>query len=250
MAGARVRAIERLAAYEPETGREELIAQIMCGDVRFNEQTVRDPKESVPTDSAVTYRESGFVGRGGIKLDHALNLWSVDVSGKVAVDAGASTGGFTHALLLRGAALIHAVDVGVNQLAYRLRVDPRVVVHERTNIMDLTHLNPVPDFAVADLSFRSLSGAAAHLLNLTADRWGIVLLKPQFEWRDPPENFDGRVPEKAADKIVAETLERLSDEGVYSHGLAESPIRGRSGNREFLVLVRDVAAGPRSASTS
>jgi 23S rRNA (cytidine1920-2'-O)/16S rRNA (cytidine1409-2'-O)-methyltransferase len=250
VAAARVRAIERLAAYDPDTGREELVAQIMCGDVRFDGQTVRDPKESVPSNSAVSYRESGFVGRGGIKLDHALGLWDLHVSGKVVVDAGASTGGFTHALLLRGVARVHAVDVGVNQLAYSIRVDPRVVVHEKTNVMDLTGLTPVPDFAVADLSFRSLCGAAAHLLDLTTERWGIVLLKPQFEWRDPPEDFDGRVPQDAVDGIVAETLERLSGEGVYSHGITESPIRGRSGNREFLVLVRDVAAGHASGSTS
>ena len=241
MGPTRVRAIERLATDEPGTGREELIAQIMCGDVSFNGQTVRDPKELVPASSTVTYREAGFVGRGGIKLDHALDLWDVDVSGQVVLDAGASTGGFTHALLLRGAAAVHAVDVGYNQLAYSLRIDPRVIVHERTNLTELTALNPRPHFAVADLSFRSLSGAAAHLLDLTTEGWGIVLLKPQFEWRDPNLEFDGRVPEDAVDEIVRSTLELLSGEGVFAHATTESPIRGASGNREFLVLV---SAGP------
>ena len=233
----RVRAIERLAAHDPDAGREELIAQLICGDVSFNGQTVRDPKEPVPADSTVTYREPGFVGRGGIKLDHALNLWSIEVSGKVVLDAGASTGGFTHALLLKGASVVHAVDVGYNQLAYSLRVDPRVMVHERTNVNELTALNPVPDFAVADLSFRSLSGVAAHLLGLTSEGWGIVLLKPQYEWRDPGSGFDGRVPEDAVDNIVRVTLEVLSGEGVFAHAITESPIRGGSGNREFLVLI-------------
>ncbi|MEE8441866.1 MAG: SAM-dependent methyltransferase [Spirochaetia bacterium] len=225
-------------ACEPDAGREELIAQIMCGDVSFNDQTVRDPKESVPEDSIITYRESGFVGRGGIKLDHALGLWDVEVSGKVVLDAGASTGGFTHALLLRGASVVHAVDVGYNQLAYTLRVDPRVVVHERTNVGELTALSPIPHFAVADLSFRSLSGVAAHLLALTSEGWAIVLLKPQFEWRNPGLEFDGRVPEDAVDRIVRDTVEHLSREGVFAHAITESPIRGADGNREFLVLVR------------
>ena len=237
MGAMRVRAIERLTAHEPDAGREELIAQLMCGDVSFNGQTVRDPKESVPVDSTVTYREPGFVGRGGIKLDHALELWNVEVAGKVVLDAGASTGGFTHALLLCGASVVHAVDLGYNQLAYSLRVDPRVIVHERTNVSELTALNPAPHFAVADLSFRSLSGVAAHLLDLTTERWGIVLLKPQYEWRDPDSGFDGRVPENAVDNIVRVTLEILSGEGVFAHAITESPIRGGGGNREFLVLV-------------
>lgn len=238
MGAVRVRAIERLAVHNPGGGREELIARIMCGDVSFNDQTVRDPKESVPADSTVTYRESGFVGRGGIKLDHALGLWEIDVAGKVVLDAGASTGGFTHALLLRGASIVHAVDVGQNQLAYSLRADPRVLVHEQTNVTELTNLDPRPHFAVADLSFRSLSGVAGRLLRLTTEGWAIVLLKPQFEWRNPVAEFDGRVPEESADQIVRDTVKLLAGEGVFAHAITESPIRGRSGNREFLVFVR------------
>ena len=244
----RVRAIERLMVYEPDANREELIAQIMCGDVSFNRHTVRDPKELVPADSAVTYRESGFVGRGGIKLDHVLGFWDVDVTGKVVVDAGASTGGFTHALLLRGVSTVHAVDVGYNQLAYTLRADSRVVVHERTNITEISALNPEPHFAVSDLSFRSLCGVATHLLGLTSEGWGIVLLKPQYEWRDADSGFDGRVPEGAVDDIVKDTLNRLAGEGVFTHAFTESPIRGGSGNREFLVLIRDHPGDPVSTN--
>jgi len=164
------------------------------------------------------------------------------------VDAGASTGGFTHALLLRGASTVHAVDVGYNQLAYTLRADSRVVVHERTNITEISALNPEPHFAVADLSFRSLCGVATHLLGLTSEGWGIVLLKPQYEWRDADSGFDGRVPEGAVDDIVKDTLNRLAGEGVFAHAFTESPIRGGSGNREFLVLIRDHPGDPVSTN--
>ena len=239
MKPARMRAIERLLAYDQDTGREELAAQIMCGDVAFNGQLVRDPKEHVAADAAITYRESGFVGRGGIKLDHALDHWKVDVAGKVVLDAGASTGGFTHALILRGAATVHAVDVGYNQLDYRLRTDSRVIVHERTNITAITTLDPPPHFAVCDLSFRSLEGAAVRILELTLERRAIILLKPQYEWRNPSPEFDGRVSDDKVDGIVNDTLLRLSREGVHSREIIESPIRGRRGNREFLVYVSD-----------
>lgn len=232
-----LRAIDRLAAFEPEADREALVADIICGDVTFDGELVRDPKASVPRDSEVAYRAAGFVGRGGIKLDHALTEWEIDVAGKVILDAGASTGGFTHALLLRGAAAVHAVDVGYNQLDYRLRTDPRVLVHERTNIMDVTTLDPAPQIAVVDLSFRSLSGAATHILGLTTEHRAIALIKPQFEWRDSPPGFDGRVPDGNAETIVAKVLDQLLGEGVKSGALIESPIRGRSGNREFLALL-------------
>jgi len=236
----RVRAIDRLAAHEPGADREQLAARILCGDVLFDDQTIRDPKENVPAACTVSYARATFVSRGGSKLDHALKTWSIDVHGKVAVDAGASTGGFTNVLLERGAAVVHAVDVGHNQLAYSLRTDQRVRVHENTNILSVSVLDPTPAFAVADLSFRSLCGVARHLLDLTTERWMIALVKPQFEWRSPPPEFDGRVPDVAARDIVADTLMRLAAEDAFAHQVVESPLRGRSGNREFLVLLKSV----------
>ena len=248
MATRRVRAIDRLASARPGTPREQLLSLILCGDARFDGQLVRDPAELVARDAAVTLEPRGFVGRGATKLDHALLLWNLPVAGKVFLDAGASTGGFTQALLLRGAEAVHAVDVGYNQLDYALRTDPRVIVHERTNIMDIHALDPPAAAAVADLSFRSLVVAARRLLDLAAERWAVLLMKPQFEWRDPPPGFDGTVPDDAVQGIVMETVARLAEEGVHAHACAESPIRGRAGNREYLVLVRHVPAADGGAA--
>ena len=247
MAARRIPAIERLLTIRPDAGREELAALIMCGDVLFEGETVRDPQAPVPVQARVTFKPQQFVGRGAIKLARALDEWTLDIGGKVFVDVGASTGGFTDVLLRRGAAAVHAVDVGYNQLDYRLRSDPRVHVHERTNIMHITQLDPRPDAAVADLSFRSLAGAARHALGMTAEQWGVVLVKPQFEWEEPPPDFEGKVPEDAVAGVLIRTLSRLAAESVYAHACIESPIRGRYGNREFLVLVRsrrpDVSPG-------
>lgn len=234
---ARIRAVERLAALDPHAPRERLISLILCGDVEFDGEVVRDPKSLVRPECSVEFHSGSFVSRGGLKLEHALDTWHIDPRGKVVVDAGASTGGFTDALLRHGAAAVHAVDVGYNQLDYRLRTDPRVHVHERTNIMDVTRLEPRPHFGVIDLSFRSLRGAARHTLELTLESFVVALLKPQFEWRDPPGSFDGRVPDDRVDSIVTSTLEGLREESLAHAELTESPIRGRGGNREFLVLL-------------
>lgn len=234
---ARIRAVERLVILDPQAPRERLVSLILCGDVQFDGEVVRDPKSLVLSDSNVEFRSGSFVSRGGFKLEHALDTWRIDPEGKVVVDAGASTGGFTDALLRHGAAVVHAVDVGYNQIDYRLRTDPRVHVHERTNIMDVTRLEPHPHFGVIDLSFRSLRGAARHILDLTRESFVVALLKPQFEWRDPPDTFDGRVPDDQVDFIVRSTLEGLREESLVHTELIESPIRGRGGNREFLVLL-------------
>jgi 23S rRNA (cytidine1920-2'-O)/16S rRNA (cytidine1409-2'-O)-methyltransferase len=242
VAARRVRAIDRLAVERPGADREQLAATIVCGDVTFDGQVVRNPKELVSSTSVIERVDSGFVGRGGTKLDHALLTWEVPVAGKIFLDAGASTGGFTDALLRRGAACVHAVDVGYNQLDYRLRTDPRVLIHERTNIMEITDLDPEPHAAVVDLSFRSLRGAAAHILGLTRERWAVMLLKPQFEWREPPAEFNGLVPDDRVAAVVLDAVGALLSESVHVHRCLESPIAGRSGNREFLLLVRDAPA--------
>ncbi len=245
---ARIRLLDRLCELYPESDREELLALVLCGDVSVEEERVRDPRALVVRDARISIAtdESGpprYVGRGGLKLDHAIREWHLPVSGKVFLDAGASTGGFTDCLLAHGARHVHAVDVGYNQLDYRLRRDERVEAHERTNIMHVSSLDPPADAAVADLSFRSIRGAARHLVELARERWAVVLVKPQFEWDAPPDSFDGTVPHAELTPIVRLTLEALVDEGAFPAALLESPIRGRKGNREFLVLVRGEATG-------
>ena len=234
---ARVRLLDRLCERYPDRDREQLFALVLCGDVSVNGECLRDPASTVRPDAEIRIRERRYVGRGGYKLEHAIARWEISVSGRVVLDAGASTGGFTDCLLQNGARLVHAVDVGWNQLDYRLRNDSRVRVHERTNIMHLGNLDPPAQGAVADLSFRSLTGAAARIFELSGRSWAVLLIKPQFEWRDPPESFTGTVPDSSLPTILVDTLTTLRDEGLPLTAIDESPLRGRRGNREFLLLV-------------
>ena len=192
-----------------------------------------------------------WVSRGGEKLAAALAAWDFDVRGRVFLDAGSSTGGFTDCLLQHGAALVHCVDVGRGQLAWKLRTDARVRVHEGVNVMDLAtrDLAPVPDRAVADLSFRSLRGAAPAILRLVKDGLGIFLAKPQFEWRDHPDDFHGVVDDPVAIAGILHALVAdLWDAGAFTRRIIPSPIEGRKGNREFLLLVSDRPGGSRAAA--
>mgnify|MGYP006278879061 CR=1 FL=1 len=221
----------------PDEKKDELFARVLCGEVMVDGERVKDPKRPVAPTAEIVLAGRGFVSRGGEKLDAALAAWEIPVAGKVFLDAGASTGGFTDCLLQRGAARVHAVDVGFNQLAYSLRRDERVIVHESTNISEVGHLDPPADAAVCDLSFRSLSGVSGSLLALTGESWFIALVKPQFEWKDPPASFDGVVRRREdALAVLSDTLGRLAAEGAHAHRLIESPIRGRRGNYEFLAL--------------
>lgn len=219
----------------PDRTKDELFAHVLCGDVRVDGERMKDPKRRVPTTAHLELAGRGFVSRGGEKLDAALTSWQINVTGKVFLDAGASTGGFADCLLQHGARAVHAVDVGYNQLAWSLRTDKRVIVHESTSILDVTSLDPPADAAVCDLSFRSLTGVSRSLLSLAAERWFVALIKPQFEWRTAPEHFDGVVRDRAdAHAILADTLRRLSAEGAHVQRLMPSPIRGRRGNHEYL----------------
>jgi len=229
--------LDLLVFLYPETPRERLFGRVLCGDVVVDGSVLRDPKVAVPTDAEVVLSSKRFVSRGGFKLDPALEAWGLPVEGLTFLDAGCSTGGFTDALLQRGAKLVHAVDVGTAQLDWKLRADPRVVVKEGTNIMALTALDPVPDAAVADLSFRSLRGAAAQILSLTARGWMVALVKPQFEWANPPADFGGVVPDDRLDEILSSLESDLVGEGVRLVKRLASPVRGRRGNQEFLALL-------------
>ncbi len=237
----RVRLLDRLCSVYPDIEREHLLARILCGEVRVGTECVRDPRTRVEPDAGVSFVARRYVGRGGIKLEHAIARFRLPVADAVVLDAGSSTGGFTDCLLQHGASLVHAVDVGWNQLDYRLRTDERVRVHERTNIMEIRTLEPAPEAAVADLSFRSLRGAAGHVFSLAGSTWAVYLVKPQFEWRQPPADFNGTVPDERLPEILTETLEALEEEGLPLVDVCESPIRGARGNREFLLLVGENA---------
>ena len=237
----------------PDTDKDELYALILCGEIFAEGELIADPRRLVPAEVRLEIRRARFVSRGGFKLDFALAEWGIDVSGKVFVDAGASTGGFTDCLLQRGAAFVHAVDVGINQLAYRLRKDSRVSAREKTNILSVTagDLDPRPDAAVADLSFRSIAGAASHLLDLAKEHWLIALVKPQFELGrvrsgaggDPsgdgaPPAFDGVIRDDAMrEEVLDAVIDALSSEGAVVERRLQSPITGQKGNIEYLIYV-------------
>jgi 23S rRNA (cytidine1920-2'-O)/16S rRNA (cytidine1409-2'-O)-methyltransferase len=246
----RARLLDRLCDLHPDRSREELLSLVLCGDVRVDGACIRDPREPVRSDATISVERPRYVGRGGVKLEHAIRAWSLPVAGRVFLDAGSSTGGFTDCLLQHGARAVHAVDVGYNQLDYRLRDDARVHVHERTNVMQIDALDPRPHAAVADLSFRSLRGAARRIVDLTTDGLAVLLIKPQFEWEDAPPSFDGTVPDEEIAAILRATLDGLRDEGLLACALEESPIRGRKGNREFLLLTGDGAGEGGGPATS
>ncbi len=201
------------------------------------------PGLQVPEDADVKLRSGErYVGRGGIKLEAALDHFEVSVNGKICLDIGASTGGFTDCLLQRGAERVHAIDVGRGQLHWRLRNDPRVVVRERVNARYLTveDIGELVQICVADVSFISLAlilPAAFALLTEAADM--IVLIKPQFELSPAKVGRGGVVRDPALRMEAVEKIRRfVAEQGARWLGVIESPLPGREGNIEFLAHLR------------
>ncbi|MGA2477802.1 MAG: TlyA family RNA methyltransferase [Spirochaetia bacterium] len=242
MAGGKLPLIELLKRLYPARDEKDLFAEILQGGVTVDGQVVLKPGTPVAAEAEIGVREKPpYVSRGGEKLVAALAQWSIDCAGRVWVDAGCSTGGFTDCLLQHGAGLVHAIDVGENVLDVRMRTDPRVRAREGLNIMAVGpgDLVPAPECAVADLSFRSLRKAAAHIIGLTRGAWGIFLVKPQFEYQSPPASFHGVVSDPAELRaILVDLVGALAAEGVRAERAMPSPITGRKGNREFLFLLR------------
>lgn len=227
--------------------REKARRAVLAGQVRINAQVARKPSDPVkPSDHVAVDAPEKFVSRGGHKLEHGLAHFGIDVRGAVAIDLGASTGGFTDCLLQRGAARVHAVDVGHGQLAWKLRQDPRVVVMERTNARSLTPAHfPSPfagaDLVVADCSFISLRlilPAAVALLRTSG--YILALVKPQFEaGRTEADRGAGVITDPAVHaRVLAELRDfAVAQCGLVCRGSTESPLLGPAGNKEFLLLL-------------
>jgi 23S rRNA (cytidine1920-2'-O)/16S rRNA (cytidine1409-2'-O)-methyltransferase len=225
--------------------RSKAQALIMAGLVVAGDKRVDKPGTTVPAEIAVELKGQThpWVSRGGLKLVEALDRFALDPTGKVAVDVGASTGGFTDVLLTRGAAKVFAVDVGHGQLAWKLRNDPRVVVLERTNARHLTaDIIPDPvDYVVCDASFIGLETVLPAALALAAPGAVVVaLIKPQFEVGKGRVGKGGVVREP---ELHTEVCDRISGwlaglPGWRVEGLCESPITGPEGNKEFLIVGR------------
>jgi 23S rRNA (cytidine1920-2'-O)/16S rRNA (cytidine1409-2'-O)-methyltransferase len=216
-------------------------ALIMAGAVFSGERKLTKAGEMLVEDAALEVRgkDHPWVSRGGIKLDHGLAHFRFDVVGALALDVGSSTGGFTDVLLSRGAAKVYAVDVGTNQLAWKLRQDPRVVVHEQTNARSLDAsiiLEPV-DIVVCDASFIGLAKVLEAPLKLAKPGAKLVaLVKPQFEAGRNEVGKGGVVRDAAVhDRVCAEAAAWVEGQGWRVLGIEPSPITGPEGNVEFLL---------------
>jgi 23S rRNA (cytidine1920-2'-O)/16S rRNA (cytidine1409-2'-O)-methyltransferase len=226
--------------------RERARADIAAGRVTVGGAPAEKASRLVAPEEPLRISGDGprFVSRGGEKLDAALDHFAIDVSGRAALDAGASTGGFTDCLLQRGAPHVVAVDVGRGQLDQRLREDPRVTVLERTNIRNLTPAQVGGErFATvtADLSFISLRTVASNLVALAAPGADLVLLvKPQFEaGRAEASRGRGVIRDSTVwDRVVADVAAAFTAEGSDMIGTMHSPLTGADGNVEFLMHVR------------
>ena len=220
--------------------REKARALILAGDVRVDGRTETRAGAGVGDGTAIEVeRPQRFVSRGGEKLDHALAAFGIHVAGRVALDVGSSTGGFTYCLLQWGAARVYAVDVGYGQLHQRLRADPRVIVMERTNIRDLDALPERPSLATADASFISLTKVLSPVIALVAPGADIVaLVKPQFE----AERHEVRRGVVRDPLVHAAVIGRVAwwcvQQGLRVRGVAASPLLGPAGNREFFLWLR------------
>jgi 23S rRNA (cytidine1920-2'-O)/16S rRNA (cytidine1409-2'-O)-methyltransferase len=217
--------------------RERARALIMAGAVSVGGSRVDKAGALVPVDAKLSSSGGGeYASRGGLKLAHALDRFELSPKDKVALDAGASTGGFTDVLLRRGARRVYAVDVGYGQLAWSLRTDPRVVALERTNVRYLRELPEPVDLVTADLSFISLTLVLEPLRRLARPRADFVLLvKPQFEAGRERVGKGGVVRDPATHRaVLRKVLAYAGTLGLAPRGLTASPLLGPAGNIEFL----------------
>src|SRR5438445_1090982 len=230
--------------------REKARRAIMAGDVTINQQPASKPSDRVrPGDELAVAAGEKYVSRGGLKLEHALRFFKLEVTGQTAIDLGASTGGFTDCLLQHGAARVYAVDVGQGQLAWKLRQDARVAVMEKTNARELTAAKfpfgfaPV-DLIVIDCSFISLRKIVPPAVALLRPSGNILaLIKPQFEAGKAEADLGAGVIRDPAihDRVIRELKEFISAlPPLRWRGRTESPIKGPAGNKEFLVLIENV----------
>ncbi len=224
--------------------RERAKRLILAGQVRINGQSAHKPSDRVrPGDALTLDAPEKFVSRGGHKLEHALEHFQLAVNGIIAIDLGASTGGFTDCLLQRCAEKVFAVDVGQGQLAWKLRRDPRVVVMEKTNARFLQPENfPSPaDLVVVDCSFISLRKILPAAVPLLKPGGKIVaLIKPQFEaGKAEADKGRGVITDATVhDRVLAELQEFVASQaGLCWRGVVQSPLLGPAGNKEFLALI-------------
>lgn len=245
---AKQRADQLLVDRGLSESRTRAQALILAGLIYVGDRKVDKAGQSLPEDAdlIVKGRDHPWVSRGGIKLDHGLTALGWDISGAVAMDVGSSTGGFTDVMLTRGAARVYAVDSGTNQLAWKLRQDDRVIVHEQTSARILTkdHIPEPIDLIVCDASFISLIKILPVPMSFAADQARMIaLIKPQFEAERHEVGKKGVVRDAAVHERVCSTVhDWLIAEGWAVETIVESPIKGPEGNVEFLIAATKAAA--------
>jgi 23S rRNA (cytidine1920-2'-O)/16S rRNA (cytidine1409-2'-O)-methyltransferase len=235
----------RLDIFLIEQGHSQSIEkakkEIISGWVKVNGETLRDPsKKIIGNEKIIIERPGGsFVSRGGDKLQHALREFNIDLNGLITLDLGASTGGFTDCMLKSGAVKVYAVDVGYNQLDYSLRIDPRVVVMEKTHARDIKR-EMFPDridFFTADLSFISILKVLPAVCETFDAIRGVVLVKPQFE-AESSQHEKGVVRNpKDHVEILRKVAAGIVETGFNILNITHSPIKGPAGNIEFLFFI-------------
>jgi 23S rRNA (cytidine1920-2'-O)/16S rRNA (cytidine1409-2'-O)-methyltransferase len=241
---AKQRADQMLVDRGLAESRSRAQALILAGLVFSGDRKIEKAGHPLPGDAAIEVRgrDHPWVSRGGIKLAHALDHFGWDVTGAVAMDVGSSTGGFTDVLLTKGAARVYAVDSGTNQLAWKLRSDPRVIVHEKTSARILTagHIPEPIDIIVCDASFIGLTKVLERPLTFAAaDARLLALIKPQFEAGREEVGKGGVVRDPAVhDRVCAEVRAWVEGPGWHVDGIVPSPITGPEGNVEFLIAAR------------
>ncbi len=223
--------------------REQAKRLILAGEVRSGDRLIDKPSSKLAVDAPLAVKEKPrYVGRGGLKLEGALDAFAIDPQGWVCLDVGASTGGFTDCLLQRGALRVHAVDVGTNQLVWKLRNDSRVIVKEQFNArnMVVADLGERVRLAVMDLSFISLTKVLPAVFSVLEEAGSVVcLIKPQFELRREDVGKGGIVRDEALHQRAVEKIRHFvsETEGREWRGLIASPITGTDGNQEFLAWI-------------
>lgn len=241
----------RLDVYLTEEGlaptRSAAQAMIMAGDVYIDNQKAMKAGEALKGTEKIEVRgkTAKYVSRGGLKLEKAMSVFPVVLEGKVCMDIGASTGGFTDCMLQNGAAKVYSIDVGYGQLAWKLRQDPRVVNMERTNIryLEAESLDMTPDFFSVDVSFISLKLVLPVAFDVLKDgSEGVCLIKPQFEAGREKVGKKGVVREKSTHiEVIENVLAFTKEMGFSVQGLDFSPVRGPEGNIEYLMYIKKSA---------
>jgi len=224
--------------------RHRAQAMVMAGQVLVNDERVKKPSQCFPPSAQIRLKglDHPYVSRGGLKLEQALKEWEINPSGKICVDIGASTGGFTDCLLQHGASRVYAFDTGTHQLHFRLRKDPNVIAQENFNVRYLKKqdISEAIDLIVIDVSFISLTLIIPPLLRAIDGPWQVLMLvKPQFEAKRSQVGKGGIVRDE---KIHRATLEKIikfvKTEGLEVQGWSPAALKGQKGNQEFFVLAR------------